>query len=328
MQKLLWLSLILMASHTAHAKEQFSFRKWLNKFHLSLQAGYGRTHYTYQATASQGITMYKERGNFYIPFGNQPQQGHSNSGLAYQVRWFDGPYVLMPTYTDLSLLPEEDKAAGMTKFTGTATTIPITLSIYRHIGSKFRFGIGGTLFINSIESLQYKQQDEEDDQDLGTYKPTHTTHYRLRPILIGGFKFIENAAVSLLIDVHIGGADFVYAQLNDPIPVDVFLFGVQNIGLTLETHISEYLRAQFRLSYDHGDTVTTLPSSPKRKMGIVKEFNSILFQIGLSFNLPEIPRCPLPNCRIEVKHKHRGKPYRGVAPHVGRSLQGRRLYKK
>lgn len=321
MKKLFLLSLTILLTHTTLAKTQSPFRTFLNHIHISFATGYGITYYTNQVNSSSGCTMYREGSHLYIV--HKATNHNQKTGLVYQVRWFDGPYILMKSDTDTDLLPAKHTAVGGVKFTGQGKTIPLVLSGYLDTWGKLRLGIGGALFINTLESLQFQKQ-EKSKQDLGNYIPVHQTHYRVRPFGIVGYKFMENVYLSMLLDVNIG-FDFAYAKLGDPKCIDRFLKGVYNIGLTLEKHISEYFRIHGRLFYERSDTIDALT---KDKLGVVLERSNISLQLGLSFNYAELPRCPVPNCKIELKHKHAGQHYRGVPIYRGKNLQGERLYKK
>ncbi len=62
--------------------------------------------------------------------------------------------------------------------------------------------------------------------------------------------------------------------------------------------------------------------------GVLFTQQAVYLQLGLSLRCPEIPRCPIKSCDVEVKHKHRGKSYRGVSMFTGKDSKGERLYEK
>ncbi|HAN49908.1 MAG TPA: hypothetical protein DCQ08_02725, partial [Amoebophilaceae bacterium] len=99
----------------------------------------------------------------------------------------------------------------------------------------------------------------------------------------------------------------------------------QNIGITVESNVSEYLRLFGRISYERSNLMNALNDT---SAWIALERESILLQLGFSVNCPEIPRCSLPGCAVERKHKHVGETYRGASIFTGRDAQGRRLYEK
>jgi len=318
---LLFLCSFLLLSHTSFSQEHLSFRKLLNRVHINASVGYGSSRYSHQVVYVFGdldgsALVFKERDKFYINTGD--------SGEVYLIRWFDGSYVRMPSYTNLRILPDDKKAVQKVKFKGRGTSVPIMLSGHVDLWGKIRVGLGGAFFINTLESLEHEEENER--KNLGTYTPSQSRHYHVRPFAILGFKFVENSMLSVILDTNLG-YDFIYSSSGSECKcIDLFNMGVQNIGITLEGNISEYVRLFGRVSYEISNLTSTLDK--KDEVAIVLDRKSILFQLGLSFNCPEIPRCSLPGCEVERKHKHVGRSYRGVSIFTTRDAQGRRLYKK
>jgi len=314
-RKSLFFCLTLLVSHTAFAKKRPSFRTLLNKIHFTASIGYGGTWYSHKAFhpsstgPSEEVIVFREGDQFYLHAGDP--------GIVYLIRWFDGVYIHMDSYTDWDLA-ELKKAKTNIKFEGQGTTIPISLGAHVDLWGKMRVGFGGTCFINKIEKLE----PEKACADLGPYIPSQKTHYHLRPFALLGYKFIENSAFSVLLDTNFG-LDYLYSCVESKF-TDTFNLGAKSIGITLEGHISEYLRLFGRLSYERSDYLKKLVDD---RLAIMIERESILFQLGFSINYPEIPRCPLDGCEIERKHKHGGQSYRGVSIFTHRDAQGRRIYK-
>ena len=316
-RKILFSCLALLISHTSFSKESFSFRKLLNRLQVSASVGYGTIDYTHQALHTRqagpkgAVILFKEGDKFYL-YSGEP-------GIVYLVQWFDGPYIRMKSYTDLSR-SDIPKATTSVKFNGKGSMLPFFLSAYTDLWSKMRVGLGGAFSINSIESLAPV---DEDHKSLGEYTPLQKEHYHLRPFGILGYKFIDNSIFSLLLDTNIG-FDFTYSFAHGKF-IDVFNLGVQNIGLSFEGNISEYFRLLGRVSYERSNLIKLLDG---KKVGVVIEREGLVFQFGFSLNYPEIPRCPLSECGIERKHIHGGKLYRGTSIFTNRDAQGRRMYKK
>ena len=314
-RKSLFLCLALLVSHTSFAKKRPSFRALLNKIHITASIGYGGTQYSHQVyhdglRGPRGETVvFKEGDQFYLYAGDP--------GSVYLVRWFDGPYIHTRSYTDWDLA-ELKRAETSMKFEGQGATIPISLGAHVDLWRRMRIGFGGTFFINRIEKLE----PEEAHADLGPYIPSQKTHYYLRPFVSLGYKFIENSTFSVLLDTNFG-LDYLYSFV-DPKFIDAFNLGVKSIGITLESNISEYLRLFGRLSYEQSDYMRSLG---QKKLALVLERKSILFQLSFSINYPEIPRCSLDGCKIERKHRHGGQAYRGVSIFTHRDAQERKIYK-
>lgn len=315
-RKLLLFCFTLLVSHTAFSQKRSSFRRFLNRIHISASIGYGDTQYSHQVLHTkaggthEAAIVFKEGGKFYL-YSGDPE-------VVYLIRWFDGAYIRMKSYTDWELAGIK-KARTKVKFEGRGSKLPISFSGHVDIWEKMRLGLGGAFFINTLEKLA----PEEDHASLGPYVPLQKEHYYLRPFVMLGYKFIENSILSVLLDTNFG-FDFMYSSADGRF-TEFFNDGARNLGLTLEGNISEYLRLFCRLSYEKSDFINFLN---EKKIAIVLERESVLFQLGFSLNYPEIPRCPLAGCKIERKHKHGGEVYRGVSIFTSRDAQGRSIYKK
>ena len=312
-RKLLLFCFTLLVSHTAFSQKRPSFRRLLNRIHISASIGYGATQYSHQALhldTDEAAIVFKEGDKFYLYSGDP--------GVVYLIRWFDGAYIRMNSYTDWKLADIE-KGKNQVKFEGKGSTLPISFSGHVDLWEKMRLGLGGAFFINTLAKLE----PEEAYASLGSYVPSQKEHYHLRPFVILGYKFIENSTLSVLLDTNFG-FDFMYSSADGRF-TECFNEGAQNLGLTLEGNISEYFRLLGRLSYEKSHLTNFLNN---KKIAVVLEQARVLFQLGFSLNYPEIPRCPLAGCKIERKHKHGGEVYRGVSIFTNRDAQGRRIYKK
>lgn len=288
----------------------------MNRVHINVSIGHGHSWYSHHVMHGPGgpkrsTVVFRERDKFYINTGEQD--------VAYLIRWFDGVYIRMPSYTVSNEHSDAARAINRVKFQGRGSTIPISLSSHVDLWRKIRVGLGGTFFINTLEYLA----PEEKYQNLGVYTLSKKVHYHVRPFLILGFKVIDHSILSVLLDTNLG-FDFLYAASDSSIEVDNA--GMQSVGLTIERNISAYFRLFGRLSYE----ISESDEGHLNEMNtvIVRSRTGVLLQLGFSFNCPEIPRCSLPGCRIEYKHKHCGKSYRGVSIFTGKDKYGCILHKK
>lgn len=304
--------LILSIHNTAFSKER-SWRKLFNPVHLNLSIGYGITSYH---NTIFGMHMFEKEGKHYL-------YSSAESNLVYLVRWFDNAYVLLKTYDDPAQLPgaTHDEPITITTLKGTGATLPISLSGHVDIFKKFRIELGGSLFINKISTLK----PDKDHEHLGDYKAAKSTYYIIRPFTKLGFKLLENSAYTLLLDSHLG-FDFTYGRLRDRRAINRSAFPPPvGLGITVEKHIAEYFSVFSSLSYD----ISSFYKLFAQKQGlVVLKQQGVWIQFGISLNCPEIPRCAVPHCDVEVKHRHGGKAYRGVSMFKGKNARGQRLYEK
>jgi len=323
MRSFLFLFLLLsclVISHPTIAQARSAFRKVLHRVHVATSVGYGRTYYSYQITdanSSSSIVMFRDGDELYIHNESAPH-------VAHVVRWFDDTYLRTRSYVEPKKLDATQKATHKIQFKGQGATIPISLLTYVDLWKKLRLGLGGTLFIDTLVELV---PEGDKHQDLGTYVPRSKTHYRVRPCASLGYKVIENATFSTLLDVH-AGFDFIHSSLSSA-PINK-LASTFSLGLSVEKHISEYFRVFGRTSYELGSISDShhFDSADTSRFIVLLEQSSALFQVGISFNCPEIPRCPVPRCKVQAKHKHNGQAYRGVSMWKGRDARKRKLFTK
>ncbi|MCG8474300.1 MAG: hypothetical protein MI784_02310 [Cytophagales bacterium] len=113
----------------------------------------------------------------------------------------------------------------------------------------------------------------------------------------GGFFFMA--------DIRAGtykmGSVFDKKFIKDPI---FFEF-----GLPVEREFSEYFRVFFRPAYQLKSYVNNF--SEESVPGLKIDNNQWIFSFGIRLKIPEVPRCKLPYCGTRVKHRHRGREYRG-----------------
>lgn len=308
---LLCLLLALSIHNVTFSKERFSFRKLLNQVHLNMSVGYGTTFYH---NAVAGMYVLEEEGKYYL-------YNSEAKNVVYLIRWFGDSYVCMKTYNGISEPPTRNISNDLKTTTkGKGATFPISLSGHVDILKKFRFELGGALFINKIKTLK----PDKKHKHLGDYNDPKGTHYVVRPFALLGFKLLENSAHTLLLNTQVG-FDFTYARLSDSLAIHrSALPPPVGIGITVEKHISEYFSAFSRLLYDIKIFLDLL----EPEAGVWLKQQSVFLQLGVSLNCPEIPRCPVPHCEVEVKHRHGGKAYRGVSMFRGKDSMEHKIYEK
>jgi hypothetical protein len=280
--------------------------------------GYGRTSYQNQILK---YSVFIKEGNHYLYNSQEGTQ------TGYLVRWFGKPYIRMHLYESESFLAglkkPTDGPVQSVSFYGAGHTFPITLSSHVDIKKKWRIEMGGSIYLHTVNELV----PEAKYKDLGTYFDPDGMHYTTKLFLITGYKLLENSAYSLLLNTQLS-YDFVYGNLfKDPSAISSNLWSpAVGIGLTLEKHISEYWSIFGKIMYEKVNLVDKM--SKLTSSVVIPTSDSLLLQIGVTINCAEIPQCPIPDCEIEVKHKHADTAYRGASIITGKNSLGYRLYEK
>jgi hypothetical protein len=305
---ILFFLLVLAIHPITFAKESFTWRKFLNPVHFNFSVGYGVNFYKNTVV---GMSMFVKEGKHYLV-----ESGVSNT--VYLVRWMGQPYVHLRTYDNIQEFLTNPSPKKIV-FKGRGTVLPITLSGHWDLLKKLRVELGGSLLINQLKTLTPDTEHEY----LGNYSDPLGKYYIIRPFALIGFKVLENSAFTLLINTQVS-FDFAYANLGDHTATHRFVFPPVGLGVTVEKHISEYCSAFGKIMYD----IRSFTEELVDKKGVMLNCQGVYLQLGISVNCPEIPRCPIAHCEVEVKHKHGGKPYRGVSMFTGKDAKGYRLYEK
>lgn len=180
-----------------------------------------------------------------------------------------------------------------------------------------------------IDGYSETELNKEDVDRMKEYSPRFSTNFMVDPFILLGFKFIENINYSAIIDVQVSPIIIVFNSLDNFYAIKTytlpFTLGAYSLGLTVEKHISEYYRFFGRLAYktfNFQDITKDIVSTSNEKNW------NVSFQVGVCFDSPEIERCPVDKCRIQVKHRHNSERFRGSNMFVGENARGEKLFTK
>ncbi|MFN7094773.1 MAG: hypothetical protein ACK4M7_05350 [Burkholderiales bacterium] len=296
-------------SSVSFAHQGPAWRNFINPFHVNFSLGGGVNFYE---NILAGMYIYEQDGKYYLT-----TTGADSS--VYLIRAVSQSYVRLKSYEDLTSLINPQQGNTKIIFKGAGSMLCVNLGIHRDLVKKLRIELGGSLMFNQIKNFKPNQEHAY----LGEYQDPLGKHYKIRPFAKLGFKLFENSAYTLLFNAQ-ASYDFTYATLSDTVATHRSLFPAAGLGFTLEKHISEYFSAFAHIMYDTGNFVEQFVN----KRGGALRYQGIYLQVGYSLNYPEIPRCPIKTCSVEVKHKHGNKPYRGVSLFTGKNGQDKRLYEK
>ena len=86
--------------------------------------------------------------------------------------------------------------------------------------------------------------------------------------------------------------------------------GFLNLGVTVERELSEYLKVFIRPNFEIKSYTLTLAES---NLSIKHKANALLWSIGFTYSIPELPKCKIKECRIQMNHAHGAKEVRSRA---------------
>lgn len=286
-------------------------RVFLNKFSWTLSSGYGLTNYSHSL---QGFYFYQDRQNQYV-LSNLNEPGNLDVFQGFG-QWFNnpalGPSIVVEDQTDVPFPYLSDPVnnprllnnqflinadtAGLS-FSSLSSTIPVLASVHYDYG-KFRIGLGFQYERITIKPLRPSvQEDRIRDYDPGFKTTSNTKIFGLL-----GYQFYEYWDYTFVAEIQ-GGRVNAGSQFNtNAIGIGQNFFF--NLGVSIEKNLSEYARIILRPSYDIKNYTVNIPGVLPGDAGssIQHNYNAFSIQIGLSLNIPEIPRAPYDSDHVQLKH--------------------------
>jgi hypothetical protein len=275
---------------TIYAKrKKNATRKFLRNFKFSLSTGYGRTYMNHKLDS----------------FGIFQRPG-------FAPRLFANGAVTDSTYTNwinqvkrdtLSSPPDSFMVNGDTTklgFKGKVFNIPINLTIHYEFLKRFRIGGGiayEPMFLRTFKSITYTDK-------IQSFKPSSASGMMQKYYGMAGVSFYRLDNFLFTGDLQIGafkpGKNFDKSLIQKG--------AYFNLGITAEREFSENLRVFVRPSFDFKKYTLKVPDSGDNS--IVHKMNALYVQVGLTYSIPELPRCFHKDCKIQMNHAHGNKEYR------------------
>lgn len=261
-------------------------RKILRNFKFSLSTGAGNT---FMNHTLDYFGVFQRSGNAprVFPVGGTVDPRYSN-------------WINQVTADTLSVMPDSFLVAGDTTklgFKGNGLNIPINLTVHYEFLKRFRLGGGYSyeaMFLGHFNPTTYQDKIEG-------FKPEGTFGWMRKYYGMAGVSFYRLDKFLFTGDLQIGNYKPGKNFDRDLITKGMYY----NLGVTIEHEFSEDLRAFVRPSFELKKYTLDVSGSP-----IVHKMNAAYFQFGLTYSLPELPRCYLKDCKIQMNHAHGNKEYR------------------
>ena len=290
----------------------------LNKISITGKIGYGRTKFSHTLS---DVYFFQNNGHQYI-FSNKTE--NPTYPIVAYTEWLNNPQeISIERQNEQVFLNTDTATLGFEEMLG---VIPITLNFHYQY-KDYRVGVGLSFERQSIKPLQPIGYTNE----IRPYKPNFSRTTFSKKFLLLGYKFYRYWDYDFVAELQYGtinlGKNF---NKNAMSRGGTFV----NFGVSIEDNWSEYFRVILRPSFDYKSYVIRLPDQTTVK----HRYSSFLLQLGLSINIPEIPRSPIKADHAQVKHVHtntktgkkmevRGQPiWKKQNPKVGENH--RRMWKK
>ena len=274
----------------------------LNKLSWTLTTGYGQTFSSHDLS---GFYFYQsDDGQYILP---------SNSTVATQFQgyadWLNSPSldpklplrnpfdVPFPNLPNPVLNPELANVQFFTNgdtteigFRGLAHSIPVTLQVHFNFMEKFRIGLGYSWekqYTRELLPTNYQGV-------IRPYQPNYksTTYSKLFGTI--GYQFYSYFEHLFVAELQVGkitpGSELSQKALQQSQYV--------NFGVSIEKQLGEYFRIIGKPSIDFRNYKIAIPGGGE----VLHKQPTLLLQVGVSINIPEIPRSPISNDKIQLKH--------------------------
>lgn len=273
---------------TIYAKRKpWGTRKILKNFRFSVSTGYGHTFYSHKLTG-YGIVQ---------PTGYAPRVFPLNDPTLRYMNWVNKADVdTLSTAFDAFTVKSDTAKLG---FKGGGFNIPFNAQIHYEFLEKYRIGAGYTyeyMRIGSLHSTTFKDQ-------ISNFQPYPQGGWMQKYYGMLGISFYRIDKVLFTGDAQIGGYKPGKNFQRDQIKKGVYV----NVGVTAEYEFSEYLKAFVRPSFEIKNYTLNVPSAEK---AINHSINAAYLNIGLTYAIPDLPRCFHKDCQSQMNHVHGDREYR------------------
>jgi hypothetical protein len=285
--------------------------KWLSKLSVSGSFGYGSGYFN-QKPDALGIYQDVHGGPYYFTKGlDRPKAGYQN--------WLMNPVpVIIPADSAGQFLFRTDTTDF--KFRGRSKILPFNLMVTFRL-KNIRLGAGiGMDYMTRTTFTPVRYADS-----VTSFQSAKGLMSVMKYYAYGGYDFLRFDKIMLTGDMQVGKF-FLKRNLNAP---DTRTSLLINAGVTARYELSEYLSAFVRPAFELKRYTQTLApvtrsavsvgsivfdrfvvSSGSDGGGFVQKLNTISVSVGLNYSIPQLPRCYIKTCQIQMNHAHGNKEYR------------------
>ncbi|MEM9340280.1 MAG: hypothetical protein AAGA66_16215 [Bacteroidota bacterium] len=277
------------------------FRVFINKFSFTLTTGYSRNTYAHDLS---GVFFYQDPVSQFV-FSNGENPGPTITGFT---DWLNNPQPGVETSIENPFLVPFDYLANPVNnpllgnqtllvdtdsiplgFRGVSGGIPVSLNLHYNF-LDFRIGGGFTWerqFVRELEPTSLQGQ-------VRNYQPNFKSTSYTRFYGLVGYRFYQFWTYDFVAELMVG--KFGQGKQFDGSAISKGLF--TNFGISIENNWSEYFRVIIKPSIDFKKHTINLPDGAT----ISHRTPSFFIQVGLSINIPEIPRSPMKSDHVQLKH--------------------------
>ena len=267
-------------------RDGHGLRSLLTRLNFSFSTGYGSTPFKHDL---KGFGILQKPDSIpKIFIGNQSSETYSD--------WVNKAQASPSTITPGTFLVSSDTAT--LGFKSKSFNIPFKASVHLEF-DKYRIGGGYSIdyfHIGEFTPVSY-------GSDISSYRLDKSSIFLKKYFVLLGASFYRYNDYLLAGTIELGGYNLGKSFDKSLITKGIFLNG----GVSVEREFSEYLRVFIRPSYDLKSYKMSIPETGS---SITNKLNTFYVHIGLTYRIPELPKCFIKDCKVQIDHAHGNKEYR------------------
>lgn len=267
-------------------RQKPGLRTLLSKLHFSLSTGYANTPFRHTL---DGFGVIQQNGLPPLIFAN----GNTDARYSEWTREVTPSDDPLPTG---SFLVSSDTAD--LGFRSNMFSIPLKASVHLEFD---RYRIGGGLSFDYTRLSAFSPTNFADQ--IAGYELDRAGMFVKHYFALLGVKVYQYYEYAVAVDANIGAYSLGREFANSPMQKSMYV----NLGVRGERELSEYLRVFVRPSYELKSYSLEIPETTQT---IKHRLDGFYLNFGLTYRIPELPRCFHKRCHAQVNHAHGNREYR------------------
>jgi len=285
------------------------FRGFLSQFTLGVSTGYGATFYRHDL---KGFGVYQPEGGTNVYIFDQAFVNRDTLPVIYS-DWVNNPIGIGGLIIPVDTLSSPIITNGIPVFPGdikfgydsirigyksTTHNIPLTITLSMDI-DRYRLGGGFTMEFHRMTIFRPTALTDE----LHSFRTNFSAATFKKYFGYVGITTYESWKYKMLADIEFGkvnrGKNFNKSLISSGLYF--------NFGYTIEKKYSEYFNLFIRPSIEWKSYTVAIPET---SLEVNHRQPAIYIKFGATIRMPELARCPVKGCKIQINHVHGGKEYR------------------
>jgi hypothetical protein len=261
-----------------------AFRHVLRNFHFGAYTGIGKTFFN---SKLDGFGVYQAP--------NSAPELFTTSTATRYTNWINNAGVDTTPPANYVVANLGTRGLG---FKGTALNIPLGGTLHYEF-NRYRIGGGYSYELMRIGTLHSKILSDK----ISDMSPASASALVRKYWGTAGVSFYRWNDYLFTADLQVGNYKLKTGYNSAQVTTTTFF----NLGVVIERNLSEYFKVYVRPTYEI-KSYTLVP--PESGQAIHYNINALYAQVGFTYSIPELPRCFLKDCHVQINHPHGNKEYR------------------